>query len=130
MKSKILSALLVAALLGLPAVFSPAVSRADDTTTEQDRIRSAGTVLKEIMNIPDNIPQSLIDKADCVIVYPTVLKAAFHRRRELRTRCDDLPQRRTFPRSVERAGHDGPRRRQRRIPNRRTSDGLRHPGDE
>src|SRR5208282_4018404 len=39
--------------------------------------KSAGTVLKEIMNIPDNIPQSLIDKADCVIVYPTVLKAAF-----------------------------------------------------
>ena len=29
------------------------------------------------MDIPDNIPQSLIDKADCVIVYPTVLKAAF-----------------------------------------------------
>jgi lipid-binding SYLF domain-containing protein len=29
------------------------------------------------MNIPDNIPQSLIDKADCVIVFPSVLKAAF-----------------------------------------------------
>ncbi len=77
MKSKVLSALLVAALLGLPAMFSPAVSRADDKTTEQDRIRSAGTVLKEIMNIPDNIPQSLLDKADCVIIYPSVLKAAF-----------------------------------------------------
>ena len=77
MKSKVLSALLVAALIGLPAIFSPALSHADDTTTDQDRIRSAGTVLKEIMDIPDDIPQSLIDKADCVIVYPTVLKAAF-----------------------------------------------------
>ena len=77
MKSKFLSALLVASLIGLPAIFSPAPSRADDTTTEQDRIRTAGTVLKEIMDIPDNIPQSLIDKADCVIIYPTVLKAAF-----------------------------------------------------
>ena len=29
------------------------------------------------MDIPDNIPQDVIDKADCVIVYPSVLKAAF-----------------------------------------------------
>src|ERR1700689_4600008 len=77
MKSKVLSALLIAALIGLPTLFSPALSHADDTTTDQDRIRTAGTVLKEIMDIPDDIPQSLIDKADCVIVYPTVLKAAF-----------------------------------------------------
>ncbi len=74
MKSKFLSALLLAALIGLPAVFIPAPSRADDTTTDQDRIKTAGTVLKEIMDIPDNIPQSLIDKADCVIVYPPCSK--------------------------------------------------------
>jgi lipid-binding SYLF domain-containing protein len=58
-------------------VFAPLASRADDTTKDEDRIRTAGQVVKEIMNIPDNIPQSLIDKADCVIVYPSVLKAAF-----------------------------------------------------
>jgi SH3 domain-containing YSC84-like protein 1 len=33
--------------------------------------------LKEILDIPDNIPQDLLDKADCVVVYPSVLKAAF-----------------------------------------------------
>jgi SH3 domain-containing YSC84-like protein 1 len=77
MKSKVVSALLIAALVGLPTLFIPASSRADDTTTDQDRIHTAGIVLKEIMDIPDNIPQSLIDKADCVIVYPSVLKAAF-----------------------------------------------------
>ncbi len=74
---RILSALLIAALVGLPMVFAPLASRADDTTKDEDRIRTAGQVVKEIMNIPDNIPQSLIDKADCVIVYPSVLKAAF-----------------------------------------------------
>src|SRR5271156_3009310 len=44
---------------------------------EADRVKAAGTVLSEIMNIPDDIPQSVIDKADCVVVLPSVLKAAF-----------------------------------------------------
>jgi lipid-binding SYLF domain-containing protein len=74
---KILSALLVAALIGLPTMVNPTTVRADDKSNDEDRIQSAGQVLKEIMDIPDDIPQSLIDKADCVIVYPTVLKAAF-----------------------------------------------------
>jgi lipid-binding SYLF domain-containing protein len=33
--------------------------------------------LKEILDVPDNIPQDLLDKADCVVVFPSVLKAAF-----------------------------------------------------
>jgi lipid-binding SYLF domain-containing protein len=74
---KVLSALLVAALVGLPTLFVPAKVLADDTTTDQDRIKNAGVVLQEIMDIPDDIPQDVIDKADCVIVYPSVLKAAF-----------------------------------------------------
>ena len=74
---KILSALLVAALVGLPTLLIPANVHADDTTTDQDRIKNAGQVLQEIMDIPDDIPQDVIDKADCVIVYPSVLKAAF-----------------------------------------------------
>jgi len=77
MKS-ILSALLMLALAGIPAMFTAAAVRADDDTTkETERIKNAGQVVKEIMNIPDNIPQSLIDKADCVVVFPSVLKAAF-----------------------------------------------------
>src|SRR5437016_6659928 len=43
---------------------------------EQDRIKDAGTVLKEILNIPDDIPQDLLDDAECVIVLPSVLKLA------------------------------------------------------
>src|ERR1700745_2302345 len=44
---------------------------------EQDRLENSGRVVKEIMDIPDNIPQNVIDKADCVVVLPSVLKAAF-----------------------------------------------------
>jgi SH3 domain-containing YSC84-like protein 1 len=44
---------------------------------ENSRLENCGMVLQEIMDIPDNIPQDLIDKADCVIVYPSVGKAAF-----------------------------------------------------
>lgn len=44
---------------------------------ETDRVKEAGVVLKEIIGIPDNIPQDLIDKAECVIVLPSVKKAAF-----------------------------------------------------
>jgi lipid-binding SYLF domain-containing protein len=44
---------------------------------EAERLENCGTVIKEIMDIPDDIPQDLIDKAECVIIYPSVLKAAF-----------------------------------------------------
>jgi SH3 domain-containing YSC84-like protein 1 len=44
---------------------------------EQDRLQNADLVMQEILRIPDNIPQDLLDKARCVIVMPSVLKAAF-----------------------------------------------------
>jgi SH3 domain-containing YSC84-like protein 1 len=43
----------------------------------EDRVKNAGNVLKEILNIPDDIPQDLLDKAECVIIMPSVIKAAF-----------------------------------------------------
>src|SRR5579885_2205415 len=68
-----LKALVVALILfGLPAALS-----ADDRQKINDRLENCGSVLKEIMDIPDDIPQDLIDKAYCIIVYPSVLKAAF-----------------------------------------------------
>jgi len=66
---KSLALFLVLALLGLP------LSAQDKKET--DRLENCGTVIKEIMDIPDDIPQDLIDKAECIIVYPSVLKAAF-----------------------------------------------------
>jgi len=44
---------------------------------EQKRLHNAGVVMHEIMNVPENIPQEVIEKAECVIVFPSVLKAAF-----------------------------------------------------
>jgi SH3 domain-containing YSC84-like protein 1 len=44
---------------------------------ETERVENAGMVMKEILNVPDNIPQSLLGKAECVVVLPSVLKAAF-----------------------------------------------------
>ena len=43
---------------------------------EEDRLRACGTVLKEILAIPDNIPKELVDKSECVIVFPSVKKFA------------------------------------------------------
>lgn len=44
---------------------------------DEDRLRNSGAVLKEILDIPEDVPQDLLDKADCVVVYPSVVKAAF-----------------------------------------------------
>lgn len=44
---------------------------------EQERVKDAGVVLKEILDIPDDIPQELLDKAECVIILPSVKKGAF-----------------------------------------------------
>lgn len=44
---------------------------------EQNRLENSGVVMQEIMNTPENIPQEVMENADCVIVFPSVLKAAF-----------------------------------------------------
>jgi SH3 domain-containing YSC84-like protein 1 len=49
---------------------------AADQTREQKRLAACGEVLKEILDIPDGIPKDLLNKAECVIVIPSVLKFA------------------------------------------------------
>src|ERR1700688_3012375 len=49
---------------------------AADQTREQKRLEACGEVLKEILDIPDNLPKDLLNKAECVIVIPSVLKFA------------------------------------------------------
>src|ERR1700757_1592151 len=63
-------------LLALIFITALAVS-AHAQCKEHDRVQSSGRVVKEIMDIPDDTPQNVIDKADCVVVLPSVLKAAF-----------------------------------------------------
>jgi len=46
-------------------------------TKEQKRLENCGAVMQEVLNIPDNLPRQVLDKAECVIVFPSVLKVAF-----------------------------------------------------
>src|SRR5258708_7654162 len=71
-----LSSCMASILLAVLPFFAE-VSSAADESKDDDRLRNCGTVLKEILDVPDNIPQDLLDKADCVVVFPSVLKAAF-----------------------------------------------------
>lgn len=67
----LLGAILILQLTG------PGVVRAANKDKDEDRLKESGTVLKEILDTPENVSQDLLDKADCVVVYPSVLKAAF-----------------------------------------------------
>lgn len=63
------------ALVLTPLSFArPADENAKD---ENNRLQNSGTVIQEILDIPEDIPQDLLDKARCVVVMPSVLKAAF-----------------------------------------------------
>jgi len=66
---------MISTLMSLAMVALP-LSAAEEQK-EADRLDNCGTVLKEILDIPDDIPSDLLDKAECVIVIPSVLKAAF-----------------------------------------------------
>jgi SH3 domain-containing YSC84-like protein 1 len=68
---KVIATLVALALVGLPLATAVA------ETKEHARLENCGAVLADIVNIPDDIPQVLIDKAECVIVIPSVFKAAF-----------------------------------------------------
>src|SRR6266436_7532651 len=65
---KVLTAVLSTLLLVLPI--------AADSEKEADRVQESGVVMKEILDIPDNIPKDLFDKAECVVVLPSVKKFA------------------------------------------------------
>ena len=65
-----ITAFLLTILLAAPAL-------AANDEKEQERVKDAGEVLKEILNIPDDIPQDLLDKAECLVILPSVKKGAF-----------------------------------------------------
>jgi len=67
---KAIALLAAATLAAMPLVGA-------DKDKDEDRLMDCGTAMHEILNVPNNIPQVLLDKAECVIVMPNVLKAAF-----------------------------------------------------
>lgn len=75
---KFVSLVAMVSLTGVVSLVAPQPTRsADDKSKYLDRIENSGVVLKEILDIPDDIPQDLLDKSECIIVFPSVLKAAF-----------------------------------------------------
>src|ERR1035437_3079303 len=64
---RIVSLIIVMVLVGLPAFAQK---------DENKRIENAGKVMVEILNVPDDIPKDILDKAECVIVLPSVVKFA------------------------------------------------------
>ncbi|HEY6945895.1 MAG TPA: lipid-binding SYLF domain-containing protein [Candidatus Acidoferrum sp.] len=68
MLKRMISFLMAFSLVALPL--------SADQKKEAERLDNCGTVLKEILDIPDDIPTDLLDKAECVIVIPSVLKLA------------------------------------------------------
>jgi lipid-binding SYLF domain-containing protein len=56
---------------------STVASASDTKEKQEERLKNSTTVMSEILSVPDNIPQDLLDKANCVVVIPSVLKAAF-----------------------------------------------------
>src|SRR3984893_15712758 len=69
---KLITAAIAASLLAFGSL-----TFAKTAKDEHDRLENSGKVMHEILNVPDDIPQDLLDKARCVVVMPSVLKAAF-----------------------------------------------------
>ena len=65
---------MISSLMALAMAALPLCAAGDQK--EADRLDNCGTVLKEILDIPDDIPSDLLDKAECVIIIPSVLKVA------------------------------------------------------
>ena len=61
----------------LTLCLSAAPAFAVNDEREEDRVKEAGVVMQEILNIPDDIPQDLLDKAECIVILPSVKKGAF-----------------------------------------------------
>src|SRR3974390_504487 len=74
--TKKLCAMLLLALFVAPA-FGEDKKEEETATKENDRIKEATQVLKEILGMPEGIPRDLLNKAECVVIYPSVKKAAF-----------------------------------------------------
>jgi SH3 domain-containing YSC84-like protein 1 len=69
MKRYLISAVCLTVIAG--AVYARKLNK------EQERLANCGVVMQEVINVPDNIPQELLEKAECVIVIPSVRKLAF-----------------------------------------------------
>lgn len=73
MKSTLWTALLILSFV-VPTL---AADEEKKEVKEDQRLNDSAVVLKEILGMPEGIPKDLLNKAVCVVVYPSVKKAAF-----------------------------------------------------
>ena len=66
----------LAVCLGLAAATLSAQSTQKNPNKEQERLAEAAVVMNEILDVPDNVPQDILDKAECIIVIPSMTKVA------------------------------------------------------
>lgn len=64
-------------LIAFACLLVPMLAKAADNDTQNARVTSAGNVLKDLLNGPNGIPLSVLNKAECVIVLPSVKKGGF-----------------------------------------------------
>jgi SH3 domain-containing YSC84-like protein 1 len=65
-------------MIGILAIAPVTFARDHGRAKKQDdRIANSSAVMAEILNVPDKIPRDLLDKARCVVIVPSVVKAAF-----------------------------------------------------
>src|SRR5579862_9791050 len=76
LRRNMLTMISLVSLVSMTALVNAGALRADDRANDEDRLHNSGQVMKEIVDVPDNIPQGLLDKSACVVVIPSVLKAA------------------------------------------------------
>lgn len=69
--------LLLSVFAAVALIASTTVAQSDDQKKQDRRLESAGQVMNDVLHMPDTIPQHVLDHARCVVVIPSVLKAAF-----------------------------------------------------
>lgn len=77
MMSETVRRILLGTVIIVLSVVASIPTRADSRANDENRLQNSGQVAREVLNIPETIPQKLLNKADCVIVIPSRLKAAF-----------------------------------------------------
>lgn len=68
---------LVLLVIAILCLVIPRLTIAADNEHEQERVKESGNVMKELLDSPSGVPISVLNKAECVIVLPSVKKAGF-----------------------------------------------------
>jgi len=76
-RSQLRNSKLASLTIAVVCLLAAPLAKADNAETEQSRVKASGDVLKELINSPSGIPTSVLNKAECVIILPSVKKGGF-----------------------------------------------------